>query len=1162
MTYASDFVSPKGRFARSVNVERDAGSNQIDGYLPTGRALDVIGRIARAVGGGDPSRAFSITGPYGTGKSSLAVFLDALLGPEGDPATQAAASVLSAVDPGLLELLKTGTHDSSLGFIRAVVTATREPVSATVIRALAHGAHRFAPRRGRSGWTAVVRDLDDAVAGLTDRDRALPTSRFILDTISALGRFAPVLLVIDEFGKNLEAFTESRSDADLYLLQELVEWSHADGDRKLPLLMITMQHLAFEEYLDSSSLSVRREWAKVQGRFEDIPYVDTPRQTRHLIAQVHEHSHSPEWDKKRKRWVRDSAQGLRYAGVNHEIEESLLDMAWPLHPSVLMVLPDLCARYGQNERTLFSFLASSEPLAVPAWLAENVVGSRLGDVRLERVYDYFVESASTMVGTSQSASRWLEVETVIRDAGGLSPSQRRVLKAVGLLNLISAGGAVRASRRIVVWACADGQPGTKTEDEVDSVLAQLEQAGRITYRDFADEFRLWRGSDLDLRSAIDAARRRAKSRPIEELLTSTRKMLPIVAARHSTRTGTLRAFRRVWDSDGSVTPLGPGDPADGLLVYLVGSGIPAVLATDDHPKPVVAVRPSQTGGLIDTAIELAAIRSVLEDDGIVGDDWVARRELGERESEAMAAFNAAFESAVGHNAESADWWLIAADADPRPLPKPVSVTAQLSTVCDEAYSLSPRVPNEMLNRHELTSQGAKARRLLIEGLLGRVDEPRFGIDGFPPERAMYDAVFGATGIHREVHGTRQITRPLNKSGWSDAWASVEQLLDRAKQHRIGLDRIVDELVSPPIGMKTAVAPLLIVAVIIDHRAEVAIYEHGTYKPRLTPELAERLLKNPSHFQVKHFAATRGPRRAVVEAIAEAMRVGGGWKQTTPTVLSVVGHLVALVNGLSEYARRTKEISPQAQLVRRALLDATEPDSLLFDALPRALGHEPIGIQRATVGNRDAYVQSLIEAVNELERVQGSLTAFVIDELCRATATARPDCQRSLSVRAKQIEGVLDQRLRGFMSALGADQLAETEWAEHLLEETEPIERLRFASNLAELGGTFRRIEAINFDVRARQDSAFDAIRVTVTRPDGSEQARVVAIDDAQRRDLQDHLDALIARATALTGNAAQGLEAALGLLGERLVPGHAGDISPSAGSVPASSERLRKVGSQ
>ena len=107
MKHGIDFVSPKGRFARSVNVERDTGTHSIESYLPTGRALDVISRVARCLDDLPRTRAFSITGPYGTGKSSLAVFLDALLGPAEDEPTKVALSVLRAVDPSHAYLIAT-----------------------------------------------------------------------------------------------------------------------------------------------------------------------------------------------------------------------------------------------------------------------------------------------------------------------------------------------------------------------------------------------------------------------------------------------------------------------------------------------------------------------------------------------------------------------------------------------------------------------------------------------------------------------------------------------------------------------------------------------------------------------------------------------------------------------------------------------------------------------------------------------------------------------------------------------------------------------------------------------------------------------------------------------------------------------------------------------
>ncbi len=54
----------------------------------------------------------------------------------------------------------------------------------------------------------------------------------------------------------------------------------------LPIFMLTLQHLSFEDYLAGTDGPRRREWAKVQGRFEDIAYVESARQTRALIGTV------------------------------------------------------------------------------------------------------------------------------------------------------------------------------------------------------------------------------------------------------------------------------------------------------------------------------------------------------------------------------------------------------------------------------------------------------------------------------------------------------------------------------------------------------------------------------------------------------------------------------------------------------------------------------------------------------------------------------------------------------------------------------------------------------------------------------------------------------------------------------------------------------------
>jgi hypothetical protein len=81
-------VSP--RFTRSIALGRDFDrADALEGYIltPTGRI--VLTRLVEALRGESPARAWSLTGPYGAGKSAFGLFLAQLLGGFGDVRRQA-----------------------------------------------------------------------------------------------------------------------------------------------------------------------------------------------------------------------------------------------------------------------------------------------------------------------------------------------------------------------------------------------------------------------------------------------------------------------------------------------------------------------------------------------------------------------------------------------------------------------------------------------------------------------------------------------------------------------------------------------------------------------------------------------------------------------------------------------------------------------------------------------------------------------------------------------------------------------------------------------------------------------------------------------------------------------------------------------------------------
>lgn len=1125
----SNFVTAANRFQRSTRLDANSGAqDQLDGYVPTARSLEVTRRLARAMGQEAGVRAMSITGPYGSGKSSLALFLDSLTGPSSDPLFKSAFAILRQADRDLarewLEARREfGSTDS--GFLRAVITAPqREPIAVTVLRALQRGA-----RRSRVS-SDIRNDTEDALTRAQSLEYATPAYGEIRELIMRLTKRRPMLLVIDEFGKNLEAFADSGSEGDLYLLQELAEWS--SGPDGLPLLLVTIQHLAFDNYVSEATSAQRREWSKVQGRFEDIPYVDSSAATRELVRTSLLQSSDPVFRLFVDAKVDQVSELAGVAGVTEVADLNLIRDCFPLHPASLLVLPDLCARYGQNERTLFSFVASSEPNSVMT-LTERTSTDPSDDqwVRLDSVYDYFVESASTFVGASTDHAKWIEVETAIRDAPVLSAAAERVLKTVGILNLVAGRSTAPATLDVVAFSTG------LSDVDCQAALEELESKGLLVYREFAWEYRIWRGSDFDISSELQRARRLIRHTSMANLLSKVLPLSPVVAARHSIQSGTTRSFARIYAD--SATDVGDLDnhrssgrakrPAhlhgvDGLLVYNVDRrGEPLNLPAQASGFPVVEIAADEIGGVLRAAKEIDALTRVATSPDLNPDDSVAARELDERIAYARQVLDHEVDRAFGNSSDII--WHNGGDA----AGSGKRLNASLSSVLDEAYDKAPRVRNETINRTELTSQGAKARRELIAALIDprRRKEDTLGLVGDGPEVSMYHALLGVTGIHRDD----DIWPPTDPE-WLPVWDYVSEALHQSTHSAIAVDHIINQLAEPPFGLRPGPASVLFIAGLISSRASIAIYEHGSYRPVLDAPLTERLIKNPNNFSVKYLAASSGSIRSdalaglaseLERSFPEIQPVRSA--SSNPTVLTVTLALMSIAGVISDdYTRKSRafhgvwdqsadslEVARMGS-VRDALFTANDPESLLFVELPRAVtnGLFPASGRGTDALQRDQipeFARTLVATVNLVVEAKARLSERILEVILNS---ARCCSVEELELRAADLDG-LDVLTAGVKRFGQLVQMRETytdqdAWMSALTEsvcarsffhwDDEAIPR--HLNLLAEVAADYTRVSDLVRFRDGRTEGAFRAFQVQAISDEGGSVRRIVSIPDGMK----------------------------------------------------------------
>ena len=1134
MSKLATSISVRARFARSASLERDLERHEpLDGYIVTSRALDVVERIAETAATGPAGGAWSVTGPYGSGKSSLALLIDAAFG--GDSAIRQVA--LRLIDESSREVgtqircshRRHGTE--SRGFHRGLVTAGREPLNRTVLWAL-HAAvlrsyGRVPSRTAFRASAALKGALADAESD--DPRRTGPSPSALVDIARCLAEDVPLLLVIDEFGKNLEAIRDG-GDADPYLLQQLAEAGQGSG---VPIFVLTLQHLSFEDHLAGASSVQRREWAKVQGRFEDIAFVESANQTRALIGTVFD-VHDDSLRARIKRWAGSEAKAMQELGIADLADPLAVASCYPLHPLAALVLPELCNRHGQHERTLFSFLTSQHRASASSFLNQTGVPARgpLPTIGLDAVYDYFVDGSALQIESAGVSGRWTEIAARLRDAHGLTPPQRRLAKAVALLNLVSTTGTLRASAAILA----------RTDRDTGKTLAELEQASVVTYRDFADEYRIWQGTDIDINLLLDSARQRVGQRPLSEILSEIDQPQPVVAAKHSAKHDVLRVFsRRYSNSSDPVEPLDAFSRFDGEVLLLVDSkgDVPTITRPWAEAKPIVAAIPGDVSALDTAAREVAAVHVALDDPSVT-DDWVARRELSERMAQTRATLDRALADAF--NSDSCRWVLLGSEE--RVL-QGGRGSAALSDAADDVYDETPRVRNEMLNRAELTSQGAKARGLLLKAMIEHGTEQDLGMQGYGPEVAMYRAFLERTGLHGPDKRNKAMAfqKPVDES-LRHAWMTLQAEFKRSTSRRINLNDVYAALLSPPFGMKEGAIPVLVTAALIASSDEVAIYEHGTFKPLLTPELSEKMVRNPGHFDIKHFANTTGARRQVIEALAGQLNLQPSFrKHRVANVLTVVAHIVSRISRLDNYTRQTHSLSLSTIQARDVLLVAVEPDDLLFASLPEALAFPPVPAAAEDYDLAEGYAAGVREALDELSTCFEHLLEDQLDHLRETSAESSLMAVRG---QAASLTGeVLDPEVRAFILALANDTMeSDTDWmkavatvvAKKAPAEWTDDDLFRFWRELHQKFGAFHRLLALHHERRAEGGGPFDPSRVSVTRPDGREVVRLVGVDQHHRPAVEGVADNALRELSPTVGSPQRALNALIAILGERLLP--------------------------
>jgi hypothetical protein len=940
MTRLSDVVGIDRRFARSARIDADLnGTPPLVGYVLQASVAKALTAMAQSQSE-HRQGAFTWTGPYGGGKSSAALLVANLVA--GQKENRSIAKRIAGKE--LTSAYGKAFPEDNGPWKVVAVTGSRIGLREVVAQA---AAATFA-------WT------DTHTAEAAKSDAAL------INAIKRAGasRSSGTLILLDELGKLLEH--EALGGGDIHLLQDLAEHATRSKGR---LVVVGVLHQAFDQYAARAGRDARKEWAKVQGRFHDIGFLSGADETVALLGRAITGPSPPVEFKSLAAATAEAVAKRRPTEV--EALSDALAATWPLNPVAALLLgPVSRARFAQNERSVFGFLSSAEPAGFQEFLAVTDEGK--ATYGPDKLWDYLASNFSMALAGGNDSGRFsLAFEAIERAGAKGGPSHVALTKAAAALEFFRNGSGLALADDFLSLAL----PELGGEARGRAISDLLEWAILIKQPRLGG-YALFAGSDFDLEDAITRA-----TAPVEaDLLEGLPQRVGFgfaTAKRHYFVTGALRTFEI------SLQLVGAEDTAEqvvaavtarsargsGQLALVLGDGSIEQAAIDSICKSaakalkksgrIIALGAAANGyALRDSAAELAAVERVLRSHPQIEGDRIARRELAARHSSCIDRLHRALETSL----DEARWWL--APAPSKPVRDTLPIVA--SALADAGYPDAPVLKSELLQRDRPSSNSMAALRDLCHAMVAHGDKADLGITGFPAELGLYLTVIKPFGLHRECDGGGFcFSEPSAHGAGSTLWPAWRVLESHGDA---GLGEVFKIWSAPPFGIKAGVMPALALAFMLANRETVAIYADGVFLTTIDDVMVDRFLQRPSDFKFRKIDRTVRE-AAFLGSLATMFGV-----EDASTSLPIAQALYQRFEALPVHAARTARVSPLAQLVRRTVKKSSDPEGLLFDELPLALGddHSAEVVFNALLECEATYPALLNEMRNAIAKALGVL----------------------------------------------------------------------------------------------------------------------------------------------------------------------------------------------
>lgn len=882
----SDLIKIDNRFEKAINLGLDLNSQEkIDHYIPTRSAMNILGDYIDSVRVFSGNRARVLIGPYGKGKSHLLLILLAILSQEGNvnlsdlfhrmesvnpEIAKAARTVMDTTGPMLPVIINSNGNTLRQDFIRALIKALNSAGLKDIVPDSYYSEAAKMIRTWKSRFPDTYQAFEAQLDGIgADKfiralkkfdEGALNQFRKIYPTLTSGAAFNPIVddeivavyqsvnralrikhgyngifIIFDEFSKYIEGHSVDCFSEDMKVLQDMCELCNASRDEQLHLTCVA--HKSIKSYGTTLAPEILNSFRGVEGRLKEVSFVVTAQNSYELISDaIGKTPAFCQWTKQSEKFqsVIQESWNLKSFQALFSIDDYkkiVGEGCFPLTPVAASLLLILSEKIAQNERTVFTYIASRDNGSLLRTLQKMKAPDFIG---VDGIYDYFTPLFKDETESSVH-HEWLKAEYALSKTS--KREEQTVIKTIAVIRMINRSDELVASDKFL--RAASGMP----EEMYAPAIKGLIEKKLVELRSRTSAYEFKNNIGIDVETAIsDCIKKRFNKVDEAVVLQETFTEKAILPKKHNQEYCMTRYFNTIFFSQAQFLAMKsssylswPNDP-DGVVAFIlpeVGLDKDTIsnhtAELEDHC--LLVCMPNSSRDCKETAKRFLAVSHLASDTTFIDENLVLKKELDNIREDLAVELNRWVVSTY--------FPLECVFATDGPLtPDAFGLNRLVSNLCDRAYSSTPVINQELINRHHITAQIVRARTNIMTKMLDANDVEAFQT-GSSAESTIYRSIF-------------QQSAP--GSGLYQVKEEIRAFIQDSEQDKQPLSRLIDKLISPPYGMRKGPLPLLLLDAALKQPGMPVIYL-GNKEVPLNVDTAVNMVTNAKDYYLQMEAET-------------------------------------------------------------------------------------------------------------------------------------------------------------------------------------------------------------------------------------------------------------------------------------------------------------------